>query len=150
MSKFTLPIQVRWADIDANRHLRHSVYYDYGASARMAILSEGGLTTKKLEEFMMGPILFREEAIFKREVLFEDKISLDVELVKTTADYGRWSLRHNFIKADGTLAAILNVDGAWIDLQKRKLATPNDFIRNIFENFPKSKDFELITLEKKA
>jgi acyl-CoA thioester hydrolase len=149
MNQFTQTIQIRWADIDANRHLRHSVYYDYGASMRMNVLSERGLTTKKLEEFMIGPILFREEAIFKREILLEDKITITVELVKTTEDYSRWSLRHHFYKGEDTLAAILNVDGAWIDLSKRKLAIPNDFIRNIFENFPKSGDFELITPVKK-
>jgi acyl-CoA thioester hydrolase len=149
MQKFSLSIQVRWADIDANRHLRHSVYYDYGASMRMAILSEQGLTTKKLEEMMLGPVLFREEAIFKREILFEDKISVDVELTKTTEDYGRWSLRHNFVKADGTLAAILNVDGAWIDLVKRKLAVPDEFIRKAFEAFPRSADFQIVTPVKK-
>lgn len=98
---------------------------------------------------MIGPVLFREEAIFKREILFEDQITLDVSLVKTTQDYGRWSLRHHFTKGDGTLAAILNVDGAWIDLNKRKLARPNEFISNIFENFPKSSDFQLIMPERK-
>lgn len=150
MNKITQLIQVRWADIDANRHLRHSVYYDYGASMRMNFLSERGLTTKKLEEFMIGPVLFREEAIFKREILLEDKITLTVELVKATPDFGRWSLRHHFFKGDQTLAAILNIDAAWIDLNKRKLAPANDFIRGIFSQLPKADDFQLITSEKKT
>lgn len=149
MGKIAQTIQIRWADIDANRHLRHSVYYDYGAAMRMNVLSQQGLTTKKLEEFGIGPVLFREEALFKREIVFEDQITLSLELVKTTEDYGRWSLRHHFTKADGTLAAILNLDGAWIDLNKRKLAVPNEFVRNIFENFPKSPDFEMIIREPK-
>ena len=147
---YSQTIQVRWADIDANRHLRHSVYYDYGASMRMNVLSEAGLTTKKLEELGIGPVLFREEAIFRREILFEDTMSINVELVKTTEDFGRWSLRHEFTKGDGTLAAVLNVDGAWIDLAKRKLAAPDDFIRRVFDHFPKSKDFQVITPEKKS
>lgn len=150
MQNYSQTIQLRWADIDANRHLRHSVYYDFGAAMRMNVLSAQGLTTKKLEEFMIGPVLFREEAIFKREILFEDKLTLTVELVKTTADYGRWSLRHHFIKGDDTLAAILNIDGAWIDLAKRKLAMPNEFVQNIFEHFPKSQDFQIVVPEKKA
>jgi acyl-CoA thioester hydrolase len=144
MNNFSEKIQIRWSDIDANRHLRHSVYYDYAAMMRMNFLSARGLTTKKLEELMMGPILFREEAIFKREILLEDKISITVELIKTTEDYGRWSLRHFFMKEDNTLAAILNVDGAWIDLTKRKLAVPGEFIRHIFENFPKGQDFQIV------
>jgi acyl-CoA thioester hydrolase len=148
MTDFSEIIQIRWADIDANRHLRHSVYYDYGASMRMHVLSSRGLTTKKLEEFMMGPILFREEAIFRREILLEDKIRITVELVKATEDYGRWSLRHHFYKEENTLAATLNIDGAWIDLNKRKLATPNEFVRNIFETFPKSSDFQITSSSK--
>lgn len=149
MHQFSQAIQIRWADIDANRHLRHSVYYDYGAAMRMNVLSDRGLTMKKLEEFMVGPVLFREEAIFKREIMFEDMLTLTLEIVKTTPDYGRWSLRHHFLKGDGTLAAILNLDGAWIDLAKRKLAAPNDFIKNIFESFPKSQDFQIVVPEKK-
>lgn len=137
-------VQIRWADIDANRHLRHSVYYDYGASMRMNALTSNGLSMKKLEELGLGPVLFREEAIFKREILFEDTITIDVVVVRARQDFSRWSLRHHFTKADGTLAAIINIDGAWIDLTKRKLAVPGDFISHVFAEFPKSEDFQWI------
>jgi acyl-CoA thioester hydrolase len=149
MNNFSEIIQVRWADIDANRHLRHSVYYDYGAMTRMNFLSAHGLTTKKMEELMLGPVLFREEAIFKREILFEDKITVTIELLKTTPDYGRWSIRHLFLKEDNALAAIINIDGAWIDLMKRKLAVPNELIQHIFEKFPRASDFQMQESQKK-
>jgi acyl-CoA thioester hydrolase len=42
------------------------------------------------------------------------------------------------------LAAIINIDGAWIDLAKRKLAVPGEFISHVFERFPKAADFELL------
>lgn len=144
MNKYSKPIQIRWSDIDQNRHLRHSVYYDYGAMIRIAFLSEQGLTTTKMEELKIGPVLFREEAIFKREIKLEDHIEIDVELVKTTSDFARWTLRHNFIKKDGTLAAILNMDGAWMDIQKRKLTFPGEFVQKVFDAFPKSADFQVI------
>lgn len=140
---FKQTVQIRWADIDPNRHLRHSVYYDYGAAMRMNALTAEGLSMKKLEELMIGPILFREEAIFKREILFGDEITIDVELIRAREDFSRWSLRHNFLKDGGTLAAIINIDGAWIDLVRRKLAVPDPYIREVFERFPKSADFEL-------
>lgn len=145
MQKITETIQVRWADIDANRHLRHSVYYDYGATARMNVLSQAGLTTSKMEQLRIGPILFREEAVFRREILFEDKITITTELVKATADFGRWSLRHLFFKSAGTVAATINIDGAWLDLDKRKLAVPDEFIRSVFEQFPRSGDFQMVS-----
>lgn len=149
MNSFSMPISIRWADIDANRHLRHSVYYDFGAAARMKLLSERGLTTHKLEELHIGPILFREEAVFRREILLEDQITITVELYKCTEDFSRWSLRHTFLKEDGTLATTLNIDGAWIDMNLRKLAKPDEFIQKIFAEFPKSKDFEWIKQQPK-
>jgi acyl-CoA thioester hydrolase len=149
MNQIIHELQIRWADIDANRHLRHSVYYDYGASMRMKALSDRGLTLRKFEEFNIGPILFREEAIFRREILLEDPLRITIELVKATPDYGRWSLRHHFIKGEDTVAAILNIDGAFIDLEKRKLASANDFIKDVFEKFPKSHDFQFEIKEKK-
>jgi len=143
-AKYVKTIQIRWADIDANRHLRHSAYYDYGATLRMMILSENGLTTEKLEQLQIGPVLFREEAVFRREIRLEDVITVDVELLKATPDYGRWSIRHNFLKADGSLAAVINIDAAWIDMVKRKLTVPDESIQKILANFPKPDDFEFI------
>ena len=145
METFSRTIQIRWSDMDANRHLRHSAYYDYAAAMRIMVLSDSGLTLKKLEQFEIGPILFREEAIFKREIRLDDKITVDVVLVKSTADFSRWSLRHQFIKEDGSLAAIVNIDGAWIDLIKRKLIVPNELVQSIFASFPKTSDYELVS-----
>lgn len=149
MNKFSTPIQIRWSDIDQNRHLRHSVYYDYGAMARIEFLNNHGLTSQKFEEIHMGPILFREEALFKREIKFGDSVVVDVELVKATIDFSRWSMRHNFVKPDGTLSAIINIDGAWINIVERKLAVPTDFIQNIFGNLPKASDFAIVESTKK-
>ena len=142
MSAYTLPISLRWADIDANRHLRHSAYYDFAAAMRMNVLIEHGLSSAKLAELQIGPILFREEAIFKREVHLEDKLTMDIQIVKATNDFSRLSIRHHLVKADGTLAAIINVDVAWIDLVKRKLTIPPEFVRGIFDAMPKARDFQ--------
>lgn len=149
MQKFSLPIQVRWSDIDQNRHLRHSAYYDYGATVRIACFSQHGLTNLKFEELHIGPIVFREEAIFRREVKFEDKITVDLAVTKASSDYSRWSIRHHLYKEDGTLCAVINLDGAWIDIVKRKLAMPDEFIQSVFQDFPKADDFEPIILTKK-
>jgi len=142
MEKFVLPIQIRWSDLDQNRHLRHSAYYDYGATVRTTLFSQTGLTNAKLEELHIGPILFREEAVFRREIKFEDQITMDLQIVRALPDFSRWSLRHHLHKADGTLAATLHMDGAWIDLQKRKLSVPDPFIQALFVDFPRAEDFE--------
>jgi len=138
----SFPIQIRWADIDQNHHLRHSAYYDFGAIARIQFLSNCGLTSSKFTELKTGPILFREEAIFKREIHFEDKITINAALTKARTDFSRWSIQHSIIKNEEILAAVINVDGAWIDTEIRKLVVPGEFVREAFSKFPKAPQFE--------
>ena len=61
----------------------------------------------KFEELHIGPIAFREEAVFKREIKFEDKVTVDLEVVRSTPDFGRWTIRHQLFKEDGTFALCL-------------------------------------------
>jgi acyl-CoA thioester hydrolase len=150
MKEYSLPIQVRWSDIDQNRHLRHSAYYDYGALVRFSCFSVQGLSNQRLEEMHIGPILFREEAVFKREIKFEDQVTVNLEVTKSTPDFSRWSIRHHFFKQDGVLSALLNMDGAWIDVGKRKLTIPNFEIQRIFNEFPKSDDFQWVNRTPKS
>ena len=42
MSEFNRMIQLRWSDLDPNFHIRHSVYYDWGAFVRVEFLNEHG------------------------------------------------------------------------------------------------------------
>jgi acyl-CoA thioester hydrolase len=107
MTPYVVPIQLRWTDIDANRHVKHSSYYDFGAIARMNFFVAHGLSIEKMREFSIGPVLFREEAVFKREIRYEDKVTIDVRIVKASPDYSRWSLQHKIYLDGNTVAAII-------------------------------------------
>lgn len=141
-SSYIKKIQLRWADIDANRHVLHSRYYELGATMRMEFMVTHGLTIEWMEANNIGPIIFREECQFRRELRFGEDIRMDVLATAAKKDYSRWSLRHHIMKDENTLAAIINVDGAWLDLEKRKLAIPSEKIITAFDQFPKSRDFE--------
>jgi acyl-CoA thioester hydrolase len=150
MNTYSLPLQIRWSDIDANKHLRHSVYYDYGAYCRISLFTEIGITLETLNSMSIGPVILREEAIFRREIIFGDSIFIATELAKATADFSRWSFRHVITKQDGTLAATMNIDGAWIETVKRKLAIPSEELHARFEQIPRAADFEVIAPVRKA
>ena len=75
MTGFSKNVEVRWSDMDPNFHLRHSVYYDWGAYMRLTFLLEQGITPAVMQQLHFGPILFREECVFKREIAFGDKVS---------------------------------------------------------------------------
>lgn len=135
--------RVMWSQIDANMHLRHSAYADFAAQARLELLEKMNFGADMLAKLRIGPILFREELIYIREVRPNDTIRVSCELSKCRTDGARWSFVQKIFRSDGIQAALINVDGAWIDVQKRKLtALPEDIVQ-YFHTLPKTADFEL-------
>ena len=143
MKSYSKQVEVRWSDLDPNFHLRHSVYYDWGAFIRLTFLNEYGLTPAVLRENNFGPILFREECVFKREILFGDVVHVNLALSRSRKDFSRLSIAHEIWKNSNTLSAIVTVDVAWIDTNLRKLAVPPQaIISKTFEAIPKAENFE--------
>lgn len=142
MEKFERPIQVRWSDMDPNFHVRHSVYYDFGAQLRTEFLLSQGLTAAVMQKHHFGPILFREEALFKRELKFGDQLRMNVMAASMRKDYSRFTIRHQILKDEDILCAELTVEGAWIDTIKRKLTVPPKEAQQAFEAFPRTSDFK--------
>jgi acyl-CoA thioester hydrolase len=146
MDKVFYTGQVLWSQVDANRHLRHSAYADFAAQARLVMLEKLGFTDDMFRKYHMGPILFREELIYMREVTPNDTISVTCELTRMRSDGSRWSFRQEVFRGDGIKAAQLNVDGAWIDLEKRKLTTLAGDMLLLFDRVPKADGFIMETV----
>ena len=130
-----------WSQIDANQHMRHSAYADFAAQARLMMLEEAGLGPAILYKLNVGPLMFREELIFLREVAMNDRLKVTCEITKSRPDGSRLSIRHEIYRADGVKAAIINVDGAWLDMTKRKLTPLPEGLSQAFMNAPKSEDY---------
>src|SRR5947209_18109716 len=143
MTEFSREIQLRWSDLDPNFHIRHSVYYDWGAFCRIEFLNAYELTAQLMQELQFGPILFREECIFRREIRSGDMVRISLELLRCKKDYSRWSIRHQITKGE-TVCAVLTVDGAWMDVRKRKLASPPEKVHEVFSQMPQAEEFEWI------
>ncbi len=142
MTDFKRPMQIRWSDLDPNFHLRHSVYYDLGATLRTIVLTEYGITPAAMHQHQVGPVLFREEAFFKREIHFGDPVEMSFALLKCRKDMSRWSIQHQLYKNPETLSAIITVEGAWIDTALRKLTAPPEQFIAAFAAFPRAEAFE--------
>ena len=116
--------RTRWADMDPNGHMRHSAYADFAADQRVVLLAKWGYDLKRFAQLRLGPILFREETKFLKEVSIGEEIVVDGQLAAVNADGSRWTIIHTIYKADGRVAATVTVDGAWLDLDLRKLTVP--------------------------
>lgn len=142
MDEFIKTYQVRWADLDPNQHLRHSAYNDIAAHMRIMLLEAAGVTMDKMRDAQLGPVLFREETVFRREVGAGETISVDSKLLRARENGSRWSFIQEFYKQDGVKAATLTVDGAWLSLVHRKLTMPPEEMTAQFLSIPRVENFE--------
>jgi acyl-CoA thioester hydrolase len=139
--EYSNTFQVIWADVDANRHMRHTAYNDYAAQVRVNFLNDHGFSFQKLIEMQVGPILFREETRFLKEVGMNEKIKIDYQTSAMRKDGSRWTMIHQVFKGDNEKAAVITVEGAWMDLKLRKLVAPPKELSDIIEKMPKTGDF---------
>jgi acyl-CoA thioester hydrolase len=133
--------QVLWSMIDANRHLRHSAYADIAAQARLGMLNAIGFDEKHLAKFHIGPILFREELVYFKEIGLNDTVDVTCTLKKSKPDGSRWSFSQEIFRSDGIKAADVFTDGAWIDLKIRKLAVLPPELLEKMHRIPRTADF---------
>lgn len=138
-------LALRWSDLDPNFHLRHSAYYDLAAQDRIEILHQYGITINVLKEENVGPVLFKEQCEFKREIHLNSKIHIVTKLLKMKKDGSFWIIQHEFLSDENKLHALIKVEGSWIDTVKRKLARPVPTVMlKGLEEFPKTEDFEYL------
>ena len=133
--------QVLWSMIDVNGHVRHTAYSDMCTQARSNLMIHVGLSMKECLKLGIGPVLFREETIFKREVRMDEFVYVEVGLSKYDTKKSRFSIQHKLFKEDGTLSAIVNVDGAFMNLKERVLTVLPEEVQKMVLQIPKTEDY---------
>jgi acyl-CoA thioester hydrolase len=119
----------------------HSKYYELGAHCRMSFMFEYGVNNDLFQKDKIGPILFREECIFKKELNAAEIVTVNLVVTKSRRDGSRWSVMHEIKKQDGTVAAVMYADLAWMDLIKRKLTIPPAIVTTMLDAAPKHAEF---------
>jgi len=124
--------------------MRHTAYNDYAAQVRVSFMAGNGLSLEEMESLHLGPVLFKEETRFLSEVRMGEHITVDLQIAGLSSDGERWKMVHHIYKSDGKLSAIITVDGAWIDMTKRKLKPPPASFAANFNELPRTDDYQEI------
>lgn len=140
-SPYQEEFEVRWADLDPNGHLRHTVYMDCAAQARVGFLNEYGFTLERFRALGIGPVLLHEQAQYLHEVRANEHLRVTAEVAGLSPNRKHWRIRHGIFKSDGKLACIVNVQGAWLDLRARKIAPPPAELVQAMEKVPRTEDY---------
>ncbi|MEQ9006269.1 MAG: thioesterase family protein, partial [Ekhidna sp.] len=118
--------------------------------ARLMFFEDISVPFSKLIKLGVGPILFREDTRFFKEIRMNEEFEVGFTISKLRKDGSKWSFRHNIYTNDGSLSAKIDVDGAWLDLAKRKTTVPPTELGQILLDAVKSDDFEWIPDKVKA
>ena len=124
MSEFQYKFEVRWSDIDANRHLANSSYVEYCAQTRMAFMNQEQIGLAQLSRWGVGPVILHERYSFFKEILADQTVFVTLEVSGSSEDASIYQFLHKFYLPDGTHCATSEATGVWIDTMLRKATTP--------------------------
>src|SRR5438045_8045349 len=142
---YTKEFEIRWADLDANRHVANSSYVDLLSETRMSYLRENGFTQKKFEEFGIGPVIFTEEFYYIKEIRQNEKIKISLELLANDKDFKYIKFAHCIFNSEGKLSVFSETFFGWFSLAERKLIIPPDEIKNICSTLSNADNYESLS-----
>ena len=144
---YTKDFEIRWNDIDANRHLANSAYINYMSHTRLSFMLENGFGQTEMVKNNIGPVVFYEHMFYFKEVFPGKPITVSLELKGISEDGMYFSFLHNFYDYKGRNIARCEMMGGWIDLAERKLrGLPEALFANL-NKLSKTEDFYTITKE---
>lgn len=139
--------EIRWSDIDANRHLANSAYINFMSHTRMSFLIDQGIDQKVMSKYQIGPVVFFEHVYYFKESFQGQRIKVSFELGGVSEDGRFFRFVHNFYDQKGTNLAYCEMQGAWIDLKTRKITALPPELFPLLKESPKTDDFKWLTRE---
>ncbi len=137
-----MPYVVRWSDIDANRHVRYSAYIDAVHELRYRFFEEHGLPPESFDNLGVSPVYTSLTANFYREVRLGETLTVTFLLSGLSPSGMRWKVQHDFLKANRKKAVTIFLEGTMLNLATRQPAVPTPEILAVFQQIPRSTDFE--------
>ncbi|NJB36884.1 acyl-CoA thioesterase [Croceivirga sp. JEA036] len=142
---FLKDFEVRWSDVDANRHLANSAYINFMSHTRMAYLTQIGFGHKEFEQYGIGPVVFYEHMYYFKEVFPGKPIRVSLEWKGLSEDGMFFEFHHNFYDYKGRNVAHCEMMGAFIDMKKRSLTGLPKEILDVFLQEERAEDFRFLT-----
>jgi len=145
MDAYSMSYEVRWTDIDANRHVRYSAYIDAAAELRYRFFAQNNLPPDAFDKMDIGPVYTTLTANFFREVRLGETITITFLLTGLSPLGIRWKVQHDFLKANGKKAVLVSLEGAVLNLTTRQPTVPTPELMAAFQQIPRSSDFEVLS-----
>lgn len=144
MTAYTRPYEIRFSDIDANRHVNYAAYVDAAGDLRYRFFAEHGFPPERFEQLGVGPVYTTITTHFLREVRMGETVTVTFALAGLSAQGARWKVHHDVIKSNGKKAASIDMEGVLLDLATRQAVAPAPELLQVFHLCPRTDDFEVL------
>ena len=133
-----------WGDMDFNAHMRNTAFLDKSADVRMMFFAAHGFPTAEFMRRSLGPVILKDELEYYKEVRLLETLRITLAIAALSEDGGRFTLRNEFWKAEGKLAARVNSYAGWLDLSARRLVVPPEALLAALRSLPQTDDFRVL------
>ena len=144
---FLKDFEIRWNDIDANKHLGNSDYVAFMSHTRMAFLTSHGLSLDIINDLGLGPIVLYEHVHYFKEIGLNDNINVSLEVTGHSEDGRFIKIEHNFYNDEGKNLAYAEMLFSWMNLKTRKFGKVPEFLFRKILEFPRSQNFKYLNKE---
>ena len=133
-----------WGDMDFNSHMRNTAFLDKSADVRMMFFAANGFPMEEFLRQRIGPVIRKDEVEYFREIRLLEEFRVTLALAGLSADGSRFLLRNEFWRDGEQLSARVTSAGGWLDLARRKLATPPGALLAALRQLPETADFQVL------
>lgn len=143
--KFLTTVDVRWSDLDSNRHVANTAYSSYMIEARMGFMRKGGFDVQSFAQMGLGPAIISEEFHYLRETMPDGTLRVDVELSGLSDDERFIRFNHHLYHPDGDLAVFSRCTFCWICMSSRKVCHAPSELSAWIRGLVRSEDFRVLS-----
>jgi acyl-CoA thioester hydrolase len=144
LNTYSRTYQIRFSDIDANRHVNHAVYIEVAGDMRYQFFAENGFPPERFEQLGIGPVYTKITTQFLREVLLGETATITFALSGLSMQGTVWKVHHDVFKSNGKRAVSMDMEGVIFDLAARKAVPPGQELMQVFQAIPRTDDFEVL------
>ena len=143
-NNFEQRYHVGWSDLDGNAHMGNASYLGYASDTRIHYFAQNGFTLARFASERFGPVVVRDELVYRKELRLMDEFVVDFELVGLSEDGMRFQVRNTFRNVSGDVAASVTAEGVWFDLELRRPRIPPSDLDTLMRALRHAKDFASI------
>lgn len=144
MDEYSRTYEIRFSDIDANRHVNYAAYIDAAGDLRYRFFTEHGFPPEKFTELGIGPVYTTIHAEFFREVRMGESVLITYALAGLSPSGARWKVHHDIRKSNGKKAVTLDIEGTILNLSTRQPTAPSAELLTTFNMIPHTANFETL------